>query len=246
MGIAKRRRKQAGCKQCDGAVGERHADSERNQRVHVEVARHERIPAAHEERPRGPKNHRDAQNELNPTGESWVRQRHVQAGQVFGHCHPKNRNREREPYPEPARHVEQLGVGLVVRAWCDRLQRHAAFRTVAGPRLPDLRVHRAGVDRARHRDGRRGGLPCRLGVPPGLGSELVETMPAAEIPLPAGVRVLVFGGRSIQRHAANRVKRKARRGRSMSLRHRAAYSTVTDFARFLGLSTSLPLSSAAW
>src|SRR5207244_1223167 len=129
--------------------------------------------------------------------------------------------------------------------------------------------HRAGVDRARRRAG-RGGLPCRLGVPLGLGSELVETILAAEIPASAGVRVLVFGGRSIQRHAANRVECKSWRGRCISIRHRpgvrrivayrpvvvrvhgsspwarTAYSTVTDLARFLGLSTSLPRSSAAW
>ncbi len=189
---------------------------------------------------------------------------------MFGHCQAKNRNREREPDPEPARHVEQLGVGVVVRAWCDRLERHAAFRTVAGPCLPDLRVHRAGVDRARRRARQRGGLPYRLGVPLGLGSELVETMLAAEIPASAGVRMLVFGGRNIQRHAANRVECKSRRGRCMSIRHRpgvrrvvahrplivrmhralrvtrAAYSTVTDFARLRGLSTSLPRSNAAW
>jgi len=105
------------------------------------------------------RNHRDAQDELNPAGEFWIRQRRVQAGQVFGHCQAQNRNREREPDPEPARHVEQLGVGLVVCAWCDRLERHAAFRAVAGARLPDLRVHRAGVDRGRRRTGQRGGLP---------------------------------------------------------------------------------------
>jgi len=29
-------------------------------------------------------------------------------------------------------------------------------------------------------------------------------------------------------------------------KHVQAYSTVTDFARFLGLSTSLPRSNAAW
>ena len=50
--------------------------------------------------------------------------------------------------PEAPRHVGQFGIGRVAGGDIDRLQRHAADRAAARPDLADLRMHRAGVDRA--------------------------------------------------------------------------------------------------
>ena len=47
------------------------------------------------------------------------------------------------------------GFGPAVGGGQLRLERHAADRAAAGSHLPDLRMHRAGIDRA-FRDGRRG------------------------------------------------------------------------------------------
>src|SRR5262249_9323510 len=47
-----------------------------------------------------------------------------------------------------ARHVDKLGVRSGVAAGEFRLERHTADRAGARTDLPDLRVHRAGIDRA--------------------------------------------------------------------------------------------------
>ena len=51
--------------------------------------------------------------------------------------------------PEAPRHVGEFGIGSALGGDDVRLERHAADRAGARAVLPDLRMHRAGVDRAR-------------------------------------------------------------------------------------------------
>ncbi len=143
-----------GSERCDHAVDVGDAGAHRDQREHVEVARDQRLPAAHEERPAGPQHDRSGEGELQP-----VRQRRidptVRADQMRAHLQHEHRHGEHEPDPEPARHVEQFGIGAGVGGGQHGLERHAADRAGARPDLADLRMHRAGVDGAlRHRLGR--------------------------------------------------------------------------------------------
>ncbi len=73
---------------------------------------------------------------------------------MAAHFERENRQREHERDPEPPRHVRNLGIRRGFGGGQLRLQRHAADRADAGADLPDLQMHRAGVDRA-FRRGRR-------------------------------------------------------------------------------------------
>ena len=111
----------------------------------------QRLPAAHEERPAGPQHDGRGERELNP-----VRQRRIDqamaADEMAAHFQHDGRQREHEADPEAARHVGEFGIGRRIEARDLRLQRHAADRAASGADLADLRMHRAGVDRAfRHR-----------------------------------------------------------------------------------------------
>ena len=72
----------------------------------------------------------------------------AQAENVTAHLQREDGKRQHEPDPEPARHVDQFMVRRGFRRDQKRLERHAADRAGAGAYLPDLRMHRAGVDRA--------------------------------------------------------------------------------------------------
>jgi hypothetical protein len=50
--------------------------------------------------------------------------------------------------PEAVCEVHVFGIRSVVERRHHWLERHAADRTIAGLRLPNLRMHRAGVDRS--------------------------------------------------------------------------------------------------
>ena len=67
---------------------------------------------------------------------------------VRAHFQRENRHRQDETDPEPARHIDKLGIGAGIGTCDVRFERHAADRARAGANLPDLGVHRAGVDRA--------------------------------------------------------------------------------------------------
>ena len=70
--LAKRRRENAGRQRGDHAVGVGDAGAHRDQREHVEIARDQRLRAAHEERPARPQHDRRREAELDP-----VRQRRI-------------------------------------------------------------------------------------------------------------------------------------------------------------------------
>ena len=159
---AERRRENAGREQADDAVDPGDAGAERDQREHVEIARLQRLRAAHEERPAGPEDDRRRQHELDPLRHGLADR--VQAGQMSAHFQRDDRNGEREPDPEPAAHVGEFRIGRGLRRHRLRLERHAADRAGAGAGLADFGMHRAGVDGAVGH--RKRGRRCwsRLGV----------------------------------------------------------------------------------
>ena len=79
---------------------------------------------------------------------NWI-QHHVQVGQMAAHLQRHDRDGQHKADPEPASHIDKLRIGAGVCRCNDRLQRHSADRAIAGAGLPNLRMHRAGVDRSR-------------------------------------------------------------------------------------------------
>ena len=88
------------------------------------------------------------------------------AGNKMRHREEKHRQRERAADPEPARHVAQLGVVIIVRRRAGVFGSSAMphFGQVARMILLDLRVHRAGVDRLSAQPSRSdcAPAPCRI------------------------------------------------------------------------------------
>ncbi len=125
------------------------------------------------------------------------------AGEVDAHLQHEHRQRQHEADPEPARHVDEFGIGAALGGSNLRLQRHAADRAGAGADLPDLGMHRAGVDRAFDDGFGRARAQIFLRV----GEEFGFAAVAAEIIRVALVIGAVLGGRRIDRHAADRIER---------------------------------------
>src|SRR6202035_2494485 len=80
----------------------------------------------------------------------------IKARKVRTHFKDDDRYRQRGGDPEAPRHVDQFGAGAGYFADADWFQRHAADRAGARSDLPDLRMHRASVDRAFRRRRRLG------------------------------------------------------------------------------------------
>ena len=101
-----------------------------------------------------------AKRELDPVRQRLIDEA-VTADDVRAHLEREHRQRQHEADPEAPGHVGEFGIRARVGGRDLGLERHAADRAGAGADLPDLRMHRAGVDRAfRHRLG--GALPpCR-------------------------------------------------------------------------------------
>jgi hypothetical protein len=75
--------------------------------------------------------------------------------QHVAHYEGEQGKSEHEPDPEPARDIDQLGIGPLLRGDRHRLQRHAADRTATRLVANNLRVHRAGPLGARTDRNRR-------------------------------------------------------------------------------------------
>ena len=129
-------RKYSGRNGRDGAVDERRADADADQREHVRACVHERRPHPLEERPAAPQHDRRRQHELDPVhggGAEAVHQR--SAAHHVAHRQQEDRAPSDDADPEAARHVDELGVRRVDVSRGDvvehRLERHAALRTRA-------------------------------------------------------------------------------------------------------------------
>jgi hypothetical protein len=123
----------------------------------------------------------------------------VEAGKMRAHFQDDERYRECRADPEAACHIDQFFIRSGFGCGAYRFERHAADRAGARAHLPDLRVHRTGIDRARRR-GR-----CGLGFAQILcwiGDELAAAAARAEEILVALVRVPMRRLRRIDRHPA--------------------------------------------
>src|SRR5579875_952301 len=183
------------------AVNVRDPDAERDEREHVQTPRHERSPAAGEERRRAPKHNGRREYQLKPPDRAraeYAMDRH--GGKRVGHAEDEHRNRESRADPEAARHVRQFRIGRRLGLRLERLQRHPADRTRARRVAPNLGMHRAGVDRwpARRSLARR----FRMQVLLGIGGELCAAAGAAEVERHVAVDEAMRGARRIDGHPA--------------------------------------------
>ena len=144
---AERRRKRIRHKRRHDAVDVRDAGAHRDQREHVEIARDQRLPAAHEERRARPQHHGRGERELNPVRDV-LGDEAMSSDQVRSHLQDEYRRGQRKADPETAGHIGEFGIGAGIGGGDLRLECHAADRAGAGADLADLRMHRAGVDRA--------------------------------------------------------------------------------------------------
>ena len=193
-------REDSGRDRADDAVDIGHAGAHRDQREHVEIARDERLPAAHEERPAGPQHHGRCKGKLNPVRQCRIDPA-VAADEMAAHFEHDRGQREHEADPEAARHVGEFWIGRSVQA-CDlRLKRHSADRTASRANLADLGMHRAGVDRAfRHGCFRPAVF---LQMSDGVGGEFCAAADRAEMKGLAVMVEAVLAGRGVHGHAAD-------------------------------------------
>ena len=199
---AHRRRKHGRQQGSDDAVNPCYTGAHRDQREHVEIARLEGSPGPLEERPSGPQHDRGRQHELDPV-RSLLADPLMKVRQVPAHFEREHRHSQRQAHPEPPRHVDELRIGPRVCRHQLRLERHAADRTRAGARLPDLGMHWACVDRAcrdRLDDPRLG-----LQILSRIGHELVPASGRAEVVRAPIVSVTMLGCVRVDSHAAHGV-----------------------------------------
>ena len=123
-------------------------------------------------------------------------------GEVPAHLQRDDRNGEDDADPEAPGHVDELGVGAGLRGDGHRFERHPADRARARPDLPDLRMHRAGVDRPSGTGAGRLVLRQELRR---VGDEAFAAARRAEVVGAAGVVGPVLGGVRIDVHPADRV-----------------------------------------
>ena len=201
VGAAERGWEKAGKQDRHGAVDPRHPGAHGNEGEHVEIAREEGLPAAHEERPTRPQHHRSREDELQPVRQ-FRADEHMQVGEMAAHLEDHDRKRKSEPQPEAPGHVDKLGVRRRCRRDQFGLQRHAADRARPRPQLADLRMHWASVDSAlRHRLRRRAvGRSEKFGRVVG---ELGLAPSRAEIVGPPGMLLPMGRLMGIDQHAAD-------------------------------------------
>ena len=158
----------------------------------------QRLRAADEERPAAPQHHGCRQNELrrrrNGAGE-------MKQAEMSAHLDDKDRHGEHERNPKPPRHVGEFGA--IAGAAVFGLERHAADRAGPRSRLPDLRMHRAGIDRARRRG--RGGHRGFAQIFFRIGDEFGAAAGAAEMIVVVVIGVMMRALARIDFHAADRI-----------------------------------------
>ena len=181
------------------AVKPCHADPHGDQGEHIQPPGAQRCPAALEEGPAAPENHGGRQSELDPV-RHLARDEHVEIGQVSAHFQGENRQGQDQTDPKASGEVDQLVVGRGFRRDRLRLKRHAADRAGAWAFLPDLGVHRAGVDRAGNG---RLGLHARVQVTHRIADEFGPAPRRAEEIVLTVMTGSVSGSRRIDRHAAD-------------------------------------------
>ncbi len=158
MGVAERRREDPGQHRRHHAVGVGDAHAEPDEREHVEAAVHQRAPEAHEEGRAAPQHHRGGEHQLGPAHDPRRAQPLEGQTHVLAHGDDDQRHGERRAHPEAARHVDELGVLLLLEGHRARLERHAADGALARRVAHDLGVHGAHVLGPRRRRARRLGL----------------------------------------------------------------------------------------
>ncbi|MEH2603670.1 hypothetical protein V1277_003047 [Bradyrhizobium sp. AZCC 1588] len=137
------------------------------------------------------------------------------ADEMAAHLQNDGRQRKHEADPEAARHVREFRIGRRIEACHLRLQRHAADRAASGADLADLRVHRAGVDRAL----RHGCLRplVLLEISDGIGGEFGAAAGRAEMKGLAVMVEAVLAGRGVDGHAADGIAHGCRTGGLMAV-----------------------------
>ena len=127
-----------GAKRRDDAVEHRRRRCPRDQREHVEVARDQRLPAAHEERPAAPT--APPASRTRTASSSTASGRPSRAGRRDGRPSRARTtgSASASADPEAPRHVGEFGIGPGLGGRNLGLERHAADRAGAGPDLPDL------------------------------------------------------------------------------------------------------------
>ncbi len=183
----------------DNAVAPGNAGAERDKREHVEIAREQRPPSAHEKRPPRPKDNGSCEQELQPVGK-LLPQLHGKARQMPAHFQNDNRNGQHKPNPKAPCHIRKFVIGGALGGDHQGLKRHAADRAGSGALLADFRMHRAGVDGPGN-----GGFRNLVQIFFRRGYKFCLAARRAEIIAVALVRGLVFSGRGINRHAADRI-----------------------------------------
>ena len=177
----------------DQAVDVGHARAHRDQGEHVEMARHQRLPATHEKRPARPEHDRGGEHQLNPVRQGLVDPA-VTADKVTAHFQDDRGQREHEADPEPPRHVGEFGIWRRIEGCHFGLQRHATDRAVSRTDLADLRMHRAGIDRAFGRGGFRLAGVMVMGTMSGV---IVTAAGAGMLCSAACIRVFGLGHRTL-------------------------------------------------
>jgi len=127
----------------------------------------------------------------------------VQSWNVRAHFQDDDGDGQGGADPETPPHVDQFGTGTSIFATGHRLEPHAANRATGRLRLPDLRMHRAGVNSA-------GRLRLWLALflcqkPLRLFGELGSAAGRTEMIEVSGIGVIVRRFRRIDPHPADRV-----------------------------------------
>ncbi len=186
----------------DDAVSPSDAGADGDEREHVEIARLDRLPSSLEEWPARPQHDRRREGKLQQVGCSRVDQM-VQPEEMAAHLQNENGRGEHEADPEAARHVREFRIGSGVGGDDVGLERHATNRARTRSDLPDLGVHRAGVNRA-FRYGLGGSL-SGTEILRRVGDEFRAAPGAAEIVRVPGVLCAMLGGVRIDVHSADRI-----------------------------------------